>query len=659
MGKLRFRQVHLDFHTSEQIRGIGDKFDPEEFAQTLKEACVDSITCFARCHHGMIFYDTDFPGRHPYLNRNLLKEQIDACRKVGIKVPIYITVGLDEYIAKRHPEWLERRPDGGPGGAGPLEAGWRKLCFNTPYIDYVEKQTIDLLKAFDCDVDGLFFDIISQNPCCCNYCLDGMTEAGLDPASLKDRTEFARQVLNKFKKRMTETVRKYDKDCTIFYNSGHVGPGIRETLDTYSHLELESLPSGGWGYEHFPITARYARNLGKEYLAMTGKFHKSWADFGGFKNQAALEYECFTGLALGAKCSIGDQLHPSGEINKATYQLIGSVFSQVEKKEPWCDDVEGIAEIGVINPEILPGVRQLHPAIKGVYRMLSEAHYQFDVLDDQMDFDRYKVIILPDIITLDAGLKEKLEKYISSGGKVILSYKSGMDASESGFVLKETGVTYVSEAEYSPDYCVAGEKVGEGLLDTEYVMYERGHWVEPRPGTEKLASIYNPYFNRSYKHFCSHNQTPVEKDSGYPAITKADNVIYFSHPIFGMYSTHGMRAYKQLFLNALKLLLPEKLVETSAPTTAQIYLNRQPADSRYVLHILHYIPERRSEIVDTIEDVIPIYDISLKVRLPEKPVSVTLQPSGRKLEFSCEKGQVSFTVPKVHGHEMAVIDYDR
>ena len=383
MGKLRFRQVHLDFHTSEQIEGIGEKFDPREFAEVLKDAGVDSITCFARCHHGMIYYDTDFPGRHPHLHRNLLREQIDACHAVGIKVPIYITVGWDEFTAKNHPEWLERNPEGKPNGSGPLEAGWRKLCFNTPYVDYVERQTIDVLKTFGKDVDGLFFDIIFQNQCCCNDCMDGMREAGLDPKCEKDRLTYAARVNNRFKKRMTETVRKYNPDCTIFYNAGHVGPAIRETLDTYTHLELESLPSGGWGYDHFPITARYARNLGYEYLAMTGKFHKSWADFGGFKNQPALEYECFTALALGAKCSVGDQLHPNGAINKATYQLIGSVYNQVKEREPWCDDVTAVTEIGVLSPEIVPGVRErLHPAIKGVYRMLSEAHYQFDILDD-------------------------------------------------------------------------------------------------------------------------------------------------------------------------------------------------------------------------------------------------------------------------------------
>ena len=57
----------LDFHTSEQIMGIGGTLI-QIFAKTLKEAGVNSITCFARCHHGMIYYDTKFPAKHPGLN---------------------------------------------------------------------------------------------------------------------------------------------------------------------------------------------------------------------------------------------------------------------------------------------------------------------------------------------------------------------------------------------------------------------------------------------------------------------------------------------------------------------------------------------------------------------------------------------------------------
>ena len=659
MGRLRFRQVHLDFHTSEKIVEIGEAFDPKEFAETLKKAGVNSITCFARCHHGMIYYDTKFPARHPGLKRDLLREQIEACHAVDIKVPIYITVGWDEYIANRHPEWLERKPDGSPyGSGGPLKAGWKTLCFNTPYINYVEEQTIEVLEKFGDQVDGLFFDIIFQNPCCCNYCIEGMLKEGLDPEDEKDRKKYATKIVNEFKKRMTSIVRKHNKDCTIFYNAGHIGPAIRESLDTYTHLELESLPSGGWGYDHFPITVRYAKNLGKEYIGMTGKFHKSWADFGGFKNQPALEYECFMSLAHGAKCSIGDQLHPSGAINKATYELIGSVYNQVKEKEAWCDDVEAVSEIAVFTPEAIrdDGIR-LYPSVRGAYKMLVESHYQFDIVDEEMDFSKYEVLILPDIITFDTKLQNKVNEYIQNGGKVIFSYKSGMDRQENEFIIQGTGIKLVGDAEYSPDYVVARDAVKNGLLDTEYVMYDRGLWVEADKDAEKLAAIWNPYFNRSYKHFCSHNQTPVEKDSGYPAIVKKDNIIYFAHPLFSMYYEHGMRAYKQLFVNSLKLLLEDKIIETNVPTTAHININYQSTYDRYVVHILHYIPERRYKLIDTIEDVIPLYNIELKVKLPKAPAKVYCAPSMEELDFSYDGKYAKLIVPEVKGHQMVVFEH--
>lgn len=74
---LPFREIHLDFHTSEVIEGIAREFDSEEFASVLERARVNSITCFARCHHGWLYYDSkQFPERnHPHLERrDLLRE---------------------------------------------------------------------------------------------------------------------------------------------------------------------------------------------------------------------------------------------------------------------------------------------------------------------------------------------------------------------------------------------------------------------------------------------------------------------------------------------------------------------------------------------------------------------------------------------------------
>ena len=87
---MRMRQIHLDFHTSEAIAGIGAKFDPDEFGDRLQEARVNSITASPAVITGWIYYDSAaHPERiHPQLERrNLLVEQIAACHERGIRVP--------------------------------------------------------------------------------------------------------------------------------------------------------------------------------------------------------------------------------------------------------------------------------------------------------------------------------------------------------------------------------------------------------------------------------------------------------------------------------------------------------------------------------------------------------------------------------------------
>jgi len=103
---LRYRQVHLDFHTSEHIPHVGAQFDARQFVATLTSAHVDSITIFAKCHHGWSYYPSAVGAPHPQLERaDLLGEMVDALNAADIECPIYISVQWDERTARQHPEW--------------------------------------------------------------------------------------------------------------------------------------------------------------------------------------------------------------------------------------------------------------------------------------------------------------------------------------------------------------------------------------------------------------------------------------------------------------------------------------------------------------------------------------------------------------------------
>lgn len=655
--QLRFRQIHLDFHTSEAITGIGAAFDPDEFAETLVKARVDSITCFARGHHGWLFYESErFPERvHPHLTRDLLAEQIEACHKRDIRVPIYITVQWDHYTANRHPEWLIVDENGQPVGTPLYEAGfYRRLCLNTPYVDWLKAQTLEVLETFD--VDGIFFDIVDAFPCSCPWCREGMAAQGLEPSSLADREAYGQQVLDRFREAMSAFVWSHNPDCSIFYNAGHVGPRTRHAANTYSHFELESLPSGGWGYIHFPLTIRYARNLGLDCMGMTGKFHTSWGDFNSFKNQAALEFECFNMLAQGAKCSIGDQLPPDGQICPHVYDLVGAVYSQVEAKEPWCVDAEPVVDMGVMNPEEWTGER-VPIAAMGAVRILQEGGHQFDILDTKSDLSAYKLVILPDVIPVDGALAAKVQRYLDEGGALLVTGRSGLTEAGDRFALDDLGVELVGDAPYSPDFLMTTGEIGRGLPPTEHVMYQRGLQVKAGAGAQVLMDTVVPYFNRTYKHFCSHRHTPSAGRVGYPGIVRKGQVIYFMHPVFTQYAQNAPRWCKQLVLNAVEALLPEPVLRLQGPSTRMATVNAQPAADRLVLHLLHYIPERRGQDFDVLEDVIPVYEIGVSLRAERPVAAVTCVPDGESLTFEQADGRVTFVVPAVRGHQMVAIRY--
>jgi len=529
------------------------------------------------------------------------------------------------------------------------------LSLNTPYVDFLAEHTAEVAETMD--IDGVFFDIVHATPCCCQYCVDDMLEGGMDPADAGQRGSFAQEVLERFQERMFKVVRSPKPEAQVFFNSGHVGPGHRRIIDNYSHLELESLPGGAWGYSHFPVAQRYARGLGVDTVSHTGKFHTTWGDFHSFKNPAALEFECLRMLALGSKCEIGDQLHPGGKICAHTYDLVGEAYAKVEAAEPWCDGAEAVVDIGLMTPEefATDATRGAIPeAIFGAVRMLQEAQHQFDVIDSQSDFSRYRLLVLPDGIVVDDALEGKFGDYLTGGGAILASYRSGLCPEGDRFNLSELGVVYKGEAPYSPDFIVPGE-LGEGMRDTGHVMYQGGLRVEPAVGVEVLSTVMKPYFNRTWRHFCSHRHTPMEGPAEYPGAVRAGQCIYLMHPVFSLYEQRAPLWCKCLVANAIEMLVPDRTLRAEAPSTAIFTVNEQAEQKRLVVHALHYIPEKRARDLEIIEDIIPLHDVAVSVRVPGEVGGVALVPQGEAIEFEQGAGRVEFVIPVIEGTQMVEI----
>ena len=241
---------------------------------------------------------------------------------------------------------------------------------------------------------------------------------------------------------------------------------------------------------------------------MTGKFHTTWGEFGGFKRPNALVYECAAMLAFGTKCSIGDQLHPDGALNEDTYNLIGAAYSHVEAREAWCEGATPLCDIAMISPEAaMGGSMDFHSydanSEQGCSRMLLELQAGFDVVDLARDLSGYKVVILPDTIALAGELKSKIEAYLAQGGKLLMSGASGLTPDQSEFALG-IGLKLEGVGEFDPDYIVPTDKFPTPFVRGPLVIHGGAFNIAAHENWEILATRRDPYFNRAWNHFCSH-----------------------------------------------------------------------------------------------------------------------------------------------------------
>ncbi len=648
------RQVHLDFHTSEFIPQIGQHFSPEKFAATAQAAAVSSMTVFARCHHGWLYYPSlEFPELvHPQLvAKNLLLDQVQALHAVGIKAPVYITVQWDYQQANRHPEWLIRKKDGSQEGGPFTEPGfYQSLCVNTPYRAFLAKQTAEVCQLLGQELDGIFFDITGIRPCWCSACLALMRAQGLDVNADLAVRKFAKMTMDAFKLEMTALVRQYSPDCTIFYNAGHVGPCSKDSQAAYSHFELESLPSGGWGYLHFPVSARYARGLGLDCLGMTGKFHTSWGDFHSLKSQAALEFECFRMLSFGFACSIGDQLEPDGSLNTATYDLIGSVYQQLARLEAWARPARALAQAAVLTAEDPLFEHAIPDSILGAAQLLDELALQYDIIDEMMDFSSYELLILPDDLILSDQGQHKLTDYIAGGGAVIACQDGGLN--QKGDYPPAFGSKKLGRQELYPDFIIATGPLAQDLVQGQpYAIYEQGNRLAATSGSVVLEAA-APYFARQGNHFCSHRYTPSAKGELHPVAIKAGRVLVFSHPLFSQYRNNAPYWCKTLIANAINNLITP-LVQHNGPSTLTVQLLDQPQENRYTVHLLSYIPVRKSASIDIIEERSQVHNLKLQLQLPRQIKSARLVPQASPLDWDGE----NLLVPLVDGFTVIELNY--
>lgn len=658
MGKLHSRQIHLDFHTSEYIDKVGVNFNKENFQQALKLGHVNSITVFAKCHHSWCYYPTKVGNMHPTLNFDLTGKMIDAAHEIGVNAPVYITVGWSANDAENYPQCVVHDIDGkmigtlydfdaAPNDKKTLNA-WKEMCPNGEYAEHIYALTREICERYS-ELDGLFYDInYHDHLCYCDACLKGMRDEGFNFKNEIDARKYFTLKWKRFSQNCKNILREKHKDATIFFNGG---AKITEPqwYEFQSHFEIEDLPTSSGGYDKMPLRAKFFAKNGKEYLGMSGKFHTFWGEFGGYKSFNAMKYECAAMSAFGARCSMGDQLHPSGEMDIETYRLIGEGYGYVEKIEPWCYDVKETSKLGII-------ISKNEKADEGLVKILLEAHYDFDVVGEDESLSNFDTIILPDCVYLDDDTAAKINEFVSNGGNLLLTGKSGLSKNEKRFDI-DVGANYMGPSMCDVDYLMVGDKLSDKLVNSPFLCYMAAEKICVTDA-EILSTIREPYFNRTQRQYCSHQYTPYKlEDTESPGAIKKGRIVYLAHQICTQYYLKGAKLHREYLINALKLIYKNPVLTVeNLPSCGRVHLVNQEIQNRMILHLLYAPPILRGDTL-VIEDLPIVYNVKARINTVRKVTNAYLAPQMKPLEFIQQDGYVEITVPELKCHQIIVLDY--
>ena len=519
----------------------------------------------------------------------------------------------------------------------------------------------ELLEMYP-ETDGIFIDCFSfPPPCFCPVCIDKMKAENVDITNAREVQKYNERKKYRFAEKLRSLVPQNKK--FIINSALSEGTCITGKTKLESHSEIECLVCDDiWGYDYFPVKVAYERNKFENTVFMSGRFRDTWGDFGGIRQQSELEYDAYLGLLNCVEFSVGDHLHPRGKLEKEVISSVKNLFDELEKVERWTHKAKYIAEIGILHPinfdieADLPDTpahlscARLFESFKGCVRILAELKYQYDIIDDTMDFDKYKVLILPDAMVLNENASVKLKAYLDKGGKVISSGQSGLKPDLSDFALKEYwNFGYEGNEPYNVSYFKPTGETAENMPDLVSAIYCQGIALSKKEGNEILGEYWLPYFDRHWDGHQVYAYIPYDKKSDVLySVLKNGNIIHINFKIFEAYMKGAYQIYRTLIDNCIKMMYEERLLKTDLPVFARASVAK--AGNGTLLQVVTSYPEKKDARA-VIDNAIKLYNVSFEIKC-DKPAKVYTVPEQKALDFTYENGYVKFAVSEIDGHTM-------
>jgi hypothetical protein len=435
--KDKYRQLFRNINGPERIKS----FKPEGFIKFAKDVGAEVVVIDVKTAHYSL-YESKVYLKDPILGeRDLVKECIEACRKYGLKFVGYVSPLQFEMWWRKKSKWQQRKVN----GRRVTKSCWPWKtwgCWNTGFGEFICSELKNITEKYRPDgfyIDGL---IIDEEGCYCEACRKKFKEeTGYDIPEKPDWGNYIwyeyirwryRQV-EYFARIISDAVHSIDPKIELIFNCPHAWCGW---YSGQSHLPAKYLDRVGtetyisvsaikYSQKFWSLITHTSYKVYVTRMLQNGKKSHSYTYITPDVPWAEAITEINTILASGGIPCI--QGCPS---------YLKKIMEEIKRTEPYLIDTEQERFIGLVYSDITrdsyykENCDKFFSQIHGFFRFCVEKHLPFQLIGDGQiedgDLSGFKLLILPNVTSLNDNGWENIRRYVKEGGKILATYKTGL-----------------------------------------------------------------------------------------------------------------------------------------------------------------------------------------------------------------------------------------
>lgn len=641
-----FFGLHFDFHAGLSDSLVGRTLTAGMIDTLLDAVKPDYIQIDCKGHPGVTSYPTKIKDGTPV--SSFAKNPLEIFRKVtkahGVALYVHYSGVWDEAALRKKPEWAVIDAKGLPS--------LQKTSVHSRYVD--ELMIPQLKEVADYGVDGVWVDgdCWATVPDYSPAALQAYTqETGKEsiPRNPEDKDygvylQFARHSFRRYVEHYVTGLHNYKPEFQVASNWAFSSL-MPEPVDIpVDFMSGDLTPMNGVNSALFEarVLASQSKKYQKPWDLMSWSFNTQYNTGNhGQKSVQHLNQEAAEVIAMGGGYQCYFTQNRDASIRPHKIPLMAELAKFARARQAYTQGAQAIPQIALLyslasfhkfNQNVYNN--SLAESTRGVLSALMDAQYAVEVMSEHHltgNMHLYPLIIIPEWDYLEPDFINELNHYVDQGGRVliiganaVLNFKKELNFSSdktpeiSTFwvgLKNQTAVVRdaLLQVEFPAKYLARGQ-----VYQTDDIRFPLGYSSSvSQKGQGAYGAIYFN-FGRSYQNF----QSPVLRD--------------FLAQIVG-----------ELFPAPIVSVSGSKLIHVTANTLKE----------KLTINLINSGGTHKSNQIITYDEIPPLYNIGMKIKLDQKPRRIIQQPENLELAFSWDANLgAQVIVPKLHLHSVIVVE---